>query len=489
MSTDPEMYRMNDLISNGRRENWHVLKENDMVVETTNVDRTNDLAKFNRQFKEEKRYQVDTDIILVGRVRAVRNHGFLTFLDIEDRTDSTQLFFNEDHTKKYEYIDNIDVGDVIQAVGRPSQTNSGDLSLKCHNFCIVSKSFAHISMGETLKPETRLRRPELAMWTGDFDDILETRFGAVRTMRKHLNERGFISVETPVLHRYYNGGYSDPFETKWNVDGSTRYLRITMELHLKMLVVGGFERVYEIDQVFRNGDEGRMHYPERTNMELIQSYADYEDMMDLTESMLLDVIDQWSDGSNHLITFEGKQLDFSPPWPRLSVTEGLKQRAGLDTENMTDEEIVELAKSEDLKCTNRTRGELVAGLFQKRVASEIIDPVFVTDHPSETAPLCALHEDDDTKVERAGLWAGGLKLTDAFTECRDPEQQLSRLIAQLETRKQRVDGEVQLNHEFVETIGYGMPPAGGLAVSIDRMAMLLTNQPAVKWVLPFPMMV
>jgi len=474
-------------ISEARRENWRVLKENGMLAGATDDDSTHDIAAFAERFGDRTRDPTDAQVVLVGRVRAIRDHGYLTFFDIEDRSGSTQLFFDADHTDGYEYTDNVDVGDIARAVGEPMWTNSGDLALKTREFGVVSKSFVHVPSDEPLNPETRLRQPELAMWVGDLDDVLETRLGVVRTMRNHLDDRGFTPVETPVLHRHYNGGYSDPFETEWDADGSRRVLRITMELHLKRLVVGGYERVYEIDRIFRNGDEGRMHYPERTNLELIQSYADYEDMMDLTESMVLDIVDRWSDGGDRSVSFEGDHLDFSPPWPRLTVAGGLEQRAGLDVENMTDEEIVELARAEGLECTDRARGELVLGLFKKHVASEIEDPVFVIDHPRETAPLCALHRDDDTRVERAGLWAGGLKLTDAFTEGRDPLGLLSRMTDQLERRRRRVDGEVQINEEFVEALGYGMPPAGGLAVSVDRLVMLLTDRSAVKWVLPFPL--
>ena len=480
---------MDQLISDARRSNWHVLEENGIIPDAADADRTHDLAEFSERFGDDIRNLIDAAVVLVGRVRAVRDHGYLTFFDVEDRSGSTQLFFDADHTDGYEYISYVDVGDIVRAVGKPMRTNSGDLALETQEFGVVSKSFVHVPSDEPLKPETRLRRPELAMWTGDFDDVLETRFGVMQTIREYLDEREFTPVETPILHRHYNGGYSDPFETEWAVDGSRRVLRITMELHLKTLVVGGYDRVYEIDRIFRNGDDSRMHYPERTNLELIQSYADYEDMMDLTESMVLDIVDHWSDGQDRLVPFEGEQLDFSPPWPRLTVTGGLEERAGLNVEAKSDQEVIELARAEGLECTDRTRGELISGLFKKRVASEIKDPVFVTDHPRETAPLCALHEDDDAKVERAGLWAGGLKLTDAFTEGRDPLGQLSRLADQLESRRRRVDSEVRLNDEFVKALGYGMPPAGGLAVSVDRLTMLLTDRPAVKWVRPFPMTV
>jgi len=316
---------------------------------------------------------------------------------------------------------------------------------------------------------------------------LRTRSEVVSEIRDFLENREFMEVETPVIQPVYGGTHATPFETHVEDLGQDQYLRIAKELYLKRLIIGGYERIFEIGKDFRNESIDTTHNPEFTMMELYQAYADYEDIMELTENLYEHVAIQVK-GSPQ-IEYNGQDIDLSAPWERLTMREAILEYAGLDIEQMTDQEIREELQNHNIELeSGYERGLATAELFEDLVEDQLTQPVHITDHPEETTPLCMQHRDKEGRIERFESFAAGMELGNAYTELRDPIRQRN-LFEEEQRRQDEGDDEAHpIDMDFVEALELGMPPTGGLGIGIGRMVMLLTDNQSIRDVTPFPML-
>ena len=450
-------------------------------------DRTGTIGSFVDRYDDREEIDDDETHRLAGRITGnIRDLGSVAFLDITDETGTVQLFFHEDTLAEYDLLDSIDRGDVVGATGEAIRTNTGELSVAVESFTVLSKALLHPPGPEGLSTDQRIRNRAVAMWDEDLRAQLDTRFAVIREIRAFLHELGYTEVETPILQNVTGGTRARPFETHLNAKGEDVYLRIAKELYLKRMVVGGYEQVFEIGKDFRNEDIDSTHNPEFTMLELYRAYADYEDMMTLTEELVAHLLETVV-GSTTL-TYDGETIDFSPPFERLTVREAIERHADIDVTALSDEELRERAQEAGGEFPGGfTRGDAEMELFDHLVEEHLQDPTFVTDHPKESTPLCKDHRSEPGRIERFELFAAGAELGNAYTELNDPVEQ-GELFAQQAERRERGDEEAhQTDEEFIRALGYGMPPTGGLGIGVDRLVMLVTDTQSIKEVIPFPM--
>ncbi|TRM73581.1 lysine--tRNA ligase, partial [Sulfolobus sp. E5] len=316
---------------------------------------------------------------------------------------------------------------------------------------------------------------------------MEIRYSAIRSIREYLYSKGFIEVETPVVQPVYGGALARPFRTHVNYLNEDWYLRIALELYLKRYIIGGFNKVFEIGKVFRNEDIDVTHNPEFTLLELYWAYADYNDIMNLTEDLIRTVAKRVLNTTK--ITYSKYEIDLEKPFRRVSMFEALSEALGKNVEGMTDEELTELMKKYGLipRGNKYIRGLMIEKLFDKLVVPNIVDPTFITDYPIETTPLCKPHRSKQGLVERFELFIAGMEFANAYTELNDPILQ-DKLFKEEQEMFKRGDEEAHpYDKDFIRALSYGMPPTGGLGIGIDRLIMLLTNNYSIKEVIPFPM--
>jgi lysyl-tRNA synthetase class 2 len=321
----------------------------------------------------------------------------------------------------------------------------------------------------------------------DIKKIFLVRTELIKAIRKFLDALGFVEVETPILQPLYGGAFARPFTTHHHALDVDLYLRIADELYLKRLIVGGFEKVYEISKSFRNEGMDRNHNPEFTMLELYQAYADYNDIMELYENLLNSVSKEVLGSTK--FEFEGNQIDLSPPWRRLPLLDSIKEYAGVDLANNSEEEIRKIASRLNVKeDLSRPKGKLIEAIFETLVQPNLIQPTFITDYPIEMSPLAKKHREKEGLTERFELFLGGCEMGNAFSELNDPLDQRERFEMQMELAK-RGDKEAQmLDEDFLRALEYGMPPTGGLGFGIDRLIMVLTNTHSIREVIFFPQM-
>ena len=438
----------------------------------------------------ESREEIDDDQThrLVGRITGnIRDLGSVAFLDITDETGTVQLFFREDELDRYELLDAVDRGDFLGATGEAIRTNTGELSIDVEEFRVVTKALNHPPGPEGLSTKQQIRNRSVALWDEGLRGRLDTRFEMIREIRAFLHDEGYTEVETPILQNVSGGTSATPFSTHAEATDSEMFLRIAKELYHKRLLVGGYEGLFEIGKDFRNEDIDSSHNPEFTMLELYRAYADYEDIMALTERLVVHLLDALNDGSYQL-PYDDDTLDFTPPWDRVTLHEAVAEHTEIDPDSVGDEELERRARAVGAEFPGGfSRGEAIAELFEHHVEPTLTDPTFVIDHPKETTPLCKDHRTKDDRIERFELFAAGAELANAYTELNDPVEQ-GELFAQQVARREAGDSEAhQMDEEFLRALGYGMPPAGGLGIGIDRLAMLLTDSQSIKNVLPFPM--
>lgn len=423
---------------------------------------------------------------LAGRITRINDIGSVAFVDIEDVSGTIQLFADEE-TDGFDRLEDLDLGDILGATGSPMRTRTGELSLRASSLTMLTKALNHPPSRDGISTQQKIRNRPVAMWFDDVHEPLRMRFEMVRSIRRYLDEKGFLEVETRILQNVYGGANATPFETHCEAIGDTQYLRIAPELDLKRMLVGGFERIYEIGTVFRNEDIDTTHNPEFTMLELYQAYADYETMMDLTEELVLHLLREFN-GGEYELTYGGQSIDCSPPWDRITMTEAIERHSGIDIESLTDDELRDAALEHGGEFPGGySRGLGIMELFEAVAEPELTDPTFVIDHPAETTPLCKDHREKDGAIERFELMVAGAELANSYTELNDPIQQGEHFVDQLE-RLEEGDAEAhRMDEDFLQALGYGMPPAGGLGIGIDRLAMLLTDSQSIKDVLAFPM--
>jgi len=441
---------------------------------------TDVLVDFDRLEKEKK------EIVLAGRLRSLRAHGGSTFANLEDFSGTIQIYFKKDEIGEKDYdilADNLDVGDFILAAGLVFKTHKGERTLLVKKYSILAKSLNQLpEKWHGLKDvEERFRRRYLdLLMNKDVRERFIMRNKIIKELRVFLEGEGFIEVETPVLQSLPGGALAKPFATHLNALDMDLYLRIAPELYLKRLLVGGFEKVYEIGRCFRNEGMDRSHNPDFTMLEFYLAYADHEDLIELTERMFGFLVPELE------IEFDGKKINFTSPFKKITMREMILQNYKIDIwESSRDILEKTLIKAGEKPAKDDPDCKLMDEIF-KTIRPHIIQPTFVTNHPIEMSPLAKATEENPREAARFQLIAGGLELVNAYSELNDPEEQAQRMRYQ---EKGRPDGEIQrFDQDFIEALEYGMPPAAGLGLGVDRLVQLLTNSPNIREVILFPTM-
>ena len=430
------------------------------------------------------------EISLAGRIMSRRSIGKMSFLDIRDGSGKIQLSFRYDllGKERYEFLQDIDIGDIIGAGGRLFRTKAGELTLEVSDFVMLCKSLRPLpeKWHGLADVEKRYRQRYLDLISNEESrSIFALRSKTITAVRDFLDNRGFMEVETPVLQPHAGGALARPFVTHHHALDQDLYLRIALELHLKRLVVGGFDRVYEIGRTFRNEGISTMHNPEFTLLESYQAYADYNDIMKLVEEMFSDIAKEVLGDTR--ITRNGQTIDLGLPWQRISLRETIKDSCGIDFEAYPDAASLRTRMAELKRDVDPTKGKgrLIEDLISTFVEPKLVQPTFLLDYPVEMSPLAKRKRSDNQLVERFEGFVDGMEVANAFTELNDPLEQRERFRQQL---KERVgDEDVELaDEDFLQALEYGMPPTGGLGMGLDRMVMLLTGQHSIREVILFP---
>ena len=432
------------------------------------------------------------EVRIAGRLMAIRGHGKASFGVLNDRTGSIQIYFKLDvlGEEKYSQFKLLDIGDIIGVAGRPFKTKRGELTVRVEDFDLLSKSLRPLpEKFHGLKDvEIRYRQRYLDLIVNpEVRDVFIKRTEIIKAVRQYLDERGFIEVETPVLSTIAGGAAARPFATHHNALDAELYLRIATELNLKRLIVGGFERVYELGRVFRNEGMDTRHNPEFTTVEIYQAYADYRDLMDVTEGIVRASAERVL-GSTKFI-YQGVEIDLENT-PRLSMNEAVKQKTGADFLTCsTVEEARAMADSIGVEYEQRHGiGGILNAAFEQKVEDSLIQPIFITHHPTEISPLAKRNPDDPRITDRFEYFVFGRELANGFTELNDPIDQRARFEDQLKQREAGDDEAHVMDEDFVRALEYGLPPTGGLGIGIDRLVMLLTDAASIRDVLLFPTM-
>jgi lysyl-tRNA synthetase class 2 len=440
-----------------------------------------------------------------GRIVSWRGHGKTSFAHIEDASGRIQLYFRSDALGGDAYADLalLDLGDWIGAEGPLFRTRTGEVTVRVEAWEILTKSLRPLPLGKTeVDPDTggvvqhsafsdtesryRQRYADLAVHA-DVREVFRQRTRIVTALRSFMDGEGFLEVETPALQPLYGGAVARPFVTHHNALDRTMYLRIADELYLKRLIVGGFERVYEIAKDFRNEGLDRFHNPEFTMLEFYQAFADYHQMMDLVESLFTFVVRETTGSSR--ITYQGRALSFEPPYRRIRLLEALSLALGAEVESLPDAELrrrAEALRIPDL--AGAGRGKLIDKLFGELVEPSLQEPTFVMDHPLEISPLAKPKRGGSGVVERFELYAAGMELANSFSELNDPIEQRARFEEQT---RLRAGGDLEaheIDEDYIRALEYGMPPTGGVGVGVDRLVMLLTDQSSIRDVILFPVL-
>ena len=431
------------------------------------------------------------DVSIKGRILQARSFGKLSFFDLLDNTGKIQLLIDKSNMSKKElsFFENYDSGDIIGALGEIMKTKKGELSIKVKSSTILSKSLKTLpEKWHGLKDkETRFRQRYLDFIVNpDSKKTIETRSKIINSIRSFMESKGFIEVETPILQPKAGGAIAKPFTTHHNALDIDMFLRIAPELYLNRLIVGGFEKVFELGKVFRNEGIDQTHSPEFTMMESYEAYVDVTTVMDMVENMSTYIFDELGIEKN--IKFMDIEADFSGPWKRVSMYELVSKKFKVDIKHDSDIKKVkrELKKNLDIKPEAKTVGLLVYELFENYIEDDITSPTFVTDYPVEVSPFARENKKKPGVTERFELFAFGSELANGFSELIDSEEQEDRLKAQAQ-QKAKGDEEAHVeDQDYVEALQYGLPPTGGLGFGVDRFVMILTNNISIREVLAFP---
>ncbi len=427
---------------------------------------------------------------VAGRLTSKRGMGKTCFMDLRDGSGKIQLFFRINNLEeKYGLLKDIDIGDILGAQGKLFLTRTGEPTIEVSDFTLLAKSLQPLpeKWHGLSDVEIRYRQRYLDLISNpDARKIFETRSKVITAVRDFLNKRGFLEVETPILQPEAGGATARPFITHHNALDRDFYLRIALELHLKRLIIGGFDKVYEIGRVFRNEGIDFKHNPEFTMLESYEAYADYQDVMKMVEDMVSSVCQQVAGTME--IEFNGQTIDFTPPWKRIDMRQAIIQYTGLDFEDFPDTESL---KAEMLRRgmqfdASKGRGKLIDEIVSTFVDPQLIQPTFLCDHPIDLSPLAKKKPGKEHLVERFEPYAAGMEIGNAFTELNDPVDQRQRLLQQMKEREAGDDEAQKLDEDFVLAMEHGMPPTGGLGIGIDRLVMLLTNQQSIREVILFP---
>lgn len=440
----------------------------------------------------------EQEVNAAGRIMTIREMGKASFCTIQDREGRIQLYVavNNIGEQSYTLFKKLDIGDIIGVKGTVKKTKMGEISIFITSLTLLSKNIRPLPVVKEKDGEVfdafadkelryRNRHVDLIVTPGVKDTFVR-RIAIIKHIKKILDSKGFYEVETPILQPVYGGASASPFTSRHNALDINLYLRISLEPYLKRLIVGGFDRVYEIGKCFRNEGIDRTHNPEFTMLELYQAYADFTDMMAITEEILEQTAVIVTGDTT--VTYDGKEINLKAPWKRLKVVDALKEYAGCDVMSMSDQDLAAELK----KIGAEVKGDFIRGLaidelFKQLVEDKLIQPVFITHHPVETTPLCKPDYDDERFLQRFELFINGTEIANAYSESNDPVFQRKTLYEQ--SLRRAVDEEAPpMDENFVQAIETGMPPTGGLGIGIDRVVMLLTGETSIRDVLLFPTM-
>lgn len=435
----------------------------------------------------------ETVVRMAGRIMAIRGHGKTCFMDMQDKDGRIQLYVRKDALgeEKYALIKLLDIGDIIGVSGTVFRTHMGELSVKAVDVEILSKSLRQLpEKWHGLKDvDTRYRQRYVDLIVNPkVRRTFVLRSKIIKSLREILDDNGYLEVETPIMNTIPGGAAARPFITYHNALDMQLYLRIATELHLKRLVVGGFDRVYEIGRVFRNEGIDIKHNPEFTSVEIYQAYGDYTDMMDLTEKIISEIAQKVL--GTMKITYEGQEIDLTPPWPRLSMIEAVAKYTGQNFEGVTDVETArKMADAINVPYEPTFGvGKIINACFDEYVEDKLIQPVFITGHPKEISPLAKSNPDNPEITDRFEGYIYGREMCNGFTELNDPIDQRERFLKQVEERNAGDEEANMMDEDFLNALEHGLPPTGGLGIGVDRLVMLLTDSSSIRDVLLFPTM-
>ncbi|EZH64377.1 lysyl-tRNA synthetase [Bacillaceae bacterium JMAK1] len=464
----------------------------------TRLDRTHNTVEMQAQYDQYSKEELvglesEHIVTIAGRLMTKRGKGKAGFAHIQDLRGQIQIYVRKDQVgeEAYEKFQTCDIGDLVAVSGVPFKTNVGELSVKATNFTLMTKSLRPLpDKHHGLKDvEQRYRQRYIDLIVNpEVKDTFITRSKILQTMRRYLDDQGFLEVETPMMHSIAGGASARPFVTHHNALDMELYMRIAIELHLKRLIVGGMEKVYEIGRVFRNEGVSTRHNPEFTMIELYEAYADYKDIMNLTENLVAHIAQEVHGTTK--VQYGEDVIDLTPNWRRVHMVDLIKEETGVNFwADLSDDEARQLAKEHNVHVESyMTFGHVVNEFFEQLIEEKLIQPTFVYGHPLAISPLAQKNAEDPRFTDRFELFIVAREHANAFTELNDPIDQRARFEEQLKAKEMGDDEAHPLDEDFIESLEYGMPPTGGLGIGIDRLIMLLTNSASIRDVLLFPQM-
>ncbi len=492
-------------LEQGRLRKLRAMQEQGLEPYPTRAEQTHTSQEAIDAFlrSEAENDEAPVNVTLAGRIRALRPMGKIAFAHIQDRDGRVQLFFrvnNLGEEKMAELAGFFDLGDFIQASGYIFRTKRGEVSLYVEDFKMLAKALRPLPAakdevvdGEVVRhatlsdPETRYRQRYVDLAVNpDVQEIFKIRSKTVRSLQKFLDEHDFVEVETPILQPIYGGAAAQPFITHHNQLHQDLYLRISFELYLKRLLVGGLERVYEIGRDFRNEGVSYKHNPEFTQLEFYWAYADYLEVMDLAEQMVAFAAQQVLGTTK--ITYDGQEIDLSPPWKRIELRQAILDATGIDFDlHPTAESLQTAMEAQQIKHKpGSTRGKLIDTLISDFIEPNCIQPTFLYNYPRDISPLAKSKPDNPATVERFEGFVGGMELCNAFTELNDPLDQEQRFLEMGRAYADDDDEQHPMDDDFLNALSYGMPPAGGFGIGVDRLVMLFSGRRSIREVILFP---
>ncbi|GAA5335502.1 lysine--tRNA ligase [Thermus hydrothermalis] len=451
------------------------------------TDRAQDLLKAKAGAPPETEWP--EEVSLAGRIVAVRRMGKVTFAHLLDESGKIQLYFQRDLTPQYELLKKLDVGDILGVRGTLFTTKTGEVTVKVLSWTPLVKCLHPLpdKWHGIRDKEVRYRQRYLDLIVNpEVREVFRRRTAMVRYIRRFFEDKGFLEVETPILQPTTGGAEARPFKTYHNALDHEFYLRISLELYLKRLLVGGFEKVFEIGRNFRNEGIDHNHNPEFTMLEAYWAYADYQDMASLVEELLSGLVLHLF--GSYQVPYQGRILDFTPPFKRISFVESLKEKAGLPFDPLDLDRLRLWADAHHPELAQVPSYKLLDKLFGIYVEPHLQDPTFVLDFPLAISPLAKRHREKPGLTERWDLYAAGMELAPAYSELNDPLDQRERFLEQARRRKEGDEEAPEPDEDFLLALEYGMPPAAGLGLGLDRLAMILTDQPSLRDVLLFPLL-
>lgn len=435
-----------------------------------------------------------SETVIAGRIMLIRGHGKASFITIQDSEGRIQVYVRQDMIGEdsYQDFETYDIGDIVGVKGTVFKTQKGEISVKAKEVVLLSKSLhplpdKHAGLKD---PDLRYRQRYVDLIVNpEVKEAFIKRSKAIKALKEYLDARDFLEVDTPILSPLAGGANARPFKTHHNTLDIDMYMRIANELYLKRLIVGGFERVYELGRMFRNEGMDISHNPEYTAVEVYQAYVDYEEIMRLTEGVVSYMAEKAT--GSMVVNYQGKEIDFTPPWRRVSMIDAVKEYAGIDFNAIdSDEQAIAIAKEKGIELTpaTMTRGHIISLFFEEFCEEHLVQPTFVTGHPVEISPLSKRDPDDPRLTHRFEAFANCWEIANAFSELNDPIDQRGRFEAQMKLKELGDDEAHEMDEDFLNAIEVGLPPTGGLGIGVDRVIMLLTNSSSIRDVILFPTM-